>query len=71
MDACPQTVSGFGFSPVVTVRSSAVRIIFSEVPDNSEKSLSATMLRGLTYPKILCAPEKEERKRENDSKGLN
>ena len=26
---------------------------------------TATILRGLTYPKILCAPEKEERKREN------
>ena len=24
-----------------------------------------TILRGLTYPKILCVPEKEERKREN------
>ena len=26
---------------------------------------TATILRGLTYPKILCAPEEEERKREN------
>ena len=26
---------------------------------------TATILRGLTYPKILCVPEKEERKREN------
>ena len=26
---------------------------------------TATIHRGLTYPKILCAPEKEERKREN------
>ena len=25
----------------------------------------ATILHGLTYPKILCAPEKEERKRDN------
>ena len=28
---------------------------------------TATNLRGLTYPKILCNPEKEERKREKDS----
>ena len=26
---------------------------------------TATILRGLTYPKILCAPKKEERKRKN------
>ena len=26
---------------------------------------TATILRGLTYPKMLCTPEKEERKREN------
>ena len=26
---------------------------------------TATILRGLTYPKIVCAPKKEERKREN------
>ena len=26
---------------------------------------TATILPGLTYPKILCAPKKEERKREN------
>ena len=26
---------------------------------------TATILRGLTYPKILCTPEKEDRKREN------
>ena len=26
---------------------------------------TATILGGLTYPKILCAPKKEERKREN------
>ena len=26
---------------------------------------TATILHGLTYPKILCMPEKEERKREN------
>ena len=26
---------------------------------------TATILRGLTYPKILCTPEKEERKSED------
>ena len=26
---------------------------------------TVTILRGLTYPKILCAPKKEERQREN------
>ena len=32
---------------------------------SSSCSCTATILRGLTYPKILCSPEKEERKREN------